>query len=277
MAQKFLGVHKRVLVTLAVVAALAVLMTSSWRGGWAQGLVEETVMLAAGPALAAADTSKGFAQGLYDFLIGWRGLKDENRRLKEEIVLLRREAEEQREREIAYGRLAGLLEFRERGFIPSTSAAVIGHDSTNIFHTVIIDKGRRDGIGVDMAVATPQGVVGKTIRVYNGTSRVLLLSDRSSGIAAIVQRTRDQGVVRGIGGRGCEMKYLSRQADVEVGDEIVTSGMAGIFPKGMRLGRILAVKRGGDLLQNVEIAPTASLDRLEEVVVFTGAVGGGPE
>ena len=73
------------------------------------------------------------------------------------------------------------------------------------------------------------------------------------------------------------MKYLSRQADIEVGDEIITSGMAGIFPKGVLMGTVVSVKRGGDLLQNVAVRPTAALDRLEEVAVYTGRTGKSPE
>jgi rod shape-determining protein MreC len=277
MIVRFLGRKRKLITLLGVVSVLAAVLTSGWRGGPGLGLVEEGVMLAAGPVLAAADSAKGFAGGLYDFLLGWRGLREENRRLKEEISLLRRAAEQRREKEQAYDRLSALLEFRKGGFTPSTAAAVIGHDATNLFDTVLIDKGTADGLSPGMAVATPAGVVGKTIKVYRSTARVLLLSDRSSGIAAIVQRTRDQGIVRGLGGGTCEMKYLSRQADIEVGDEIVTSGMAGIFPKGMLLGRIVAVRRGGDLLQNVSVSPTAALEKLEEVVVYTGGSGEAPE
>jgi rod shape-determining protein MreC len=126
-----------------------------------------------------------------------------------------------------------------------------------------------------MAVVTPEGVVGKIIDVFPGSARVLLLTDRSSGIDALVQRTRDQGVVQGIGARRCEVKYLSRQAAVTVGDMIVTSGMAGIFPKGMRVGKVTDVRRGGHLLQKVEITPAATLDRLEEVIVLVREKGKG--
>ena len=109
------------------------------------------------------------------------------------------------------------------------------------------------------------------IKVFPRSALVLLLTDRSSGIDAIVQRTRDQGVVQGRGGSGCELKYLDRSAEVEVGDYVVTSGMGGGFPKGVWIGQVSGVNRGGDLFQSVDVRPSAGLERLEEVWVVTGS------
>ena len=119
MIVRFLRNNTKVITTLLVVAALIAVLTSGWRGGPGLGIVEEAVMLAAGPVLGAAGSAEGFAEGLYDFLLGWRGLREENRRLKEEIALLRRAAEQRREKEEAYDRLSALLDFRQAGFTPS--------------------------------------------------------------------------------------------------------------------------------------------------------------
>ena len=225
-------------------------------------------MALAGPLLQARASTASALGGTWDFLLGWRSLREENRSLREEVARLSRELEARREAALAHRRLEDILEFRRTRGYPMKVAAVIGRDTTNLFETILINKGRRDGLARDMAVVTPAGVVGKTITVYGGTARVLLLTDRSSGIAALVQRTRDQGVVQGNSEGACEMKYLSRQSTVTVGDTIVTSGLGGVFPKGMTVGRVVGVGRSGYLLPDIEVVPTASLDRLEEVIVL---------
>jgi len=265
-----------IIVALSVLVSVAV-MTANWRGGREQGGMDGAIMVLTTPLLKGTAVF-GSALGTGgDFLLGWRQLKGENRRLKEEVARLSREVERSREEKTAFRRLASILDFRSATDLPMTVAAVISHDSTNLFRTVLINKGLRDGIVKDAAVVTPQGVVGKTTKVYGGSSRVLLLTDRFSGIDALVRRTRDQGVLQGLGKGECEMKYLAPQADIAAGDSVVTSGMAGVFPKGLRIGSVTSVRRGGYLLQNVEVKPAAALDRLEEVIVLLPAPERGEE
>ncbi len=254
---------------IALFGSGLLVMTGSWRGEHeGERYLDEAGMVLAGPLLQASVSAASTLERAGDFLLGWRFLRQENRALREEVASLSRELEARREDALAYGRLEAILEYRRSTGFPAKVAAVIGRDSTNLFQTILINKGRRDGIARDMAVVTPSGVVGKTIKVYARTARVLLLTDRSSGVAALVQRTRDQGVVQGNGEGACDMKYISRQSTVTVGDTIVTSGMGGVFPKGVRVGRVAGVKRSGYLLPDIEVAPAASLDRLEEVIVL---------
>ncbi len=268
MLRSLFGNRKLLLVALIVVLAAGA-ATTGWRSGENPGMLDRAVMILTVPVVKGAVNTAGlFTDG--GILTNWKALREENRRLRSEIARLQREAEEWREREGAYRRLAEMLEYRETTGHPMTVAAVIGNDSTNLFRTILINKGTRDGLLHNMAVVTPEGVVGRTIKVFDTTSRVLLLTDRSLGIDALVQRTRDQGVVQGRGIGECEMKYLSRQSAVSAGDVIVTSGMGGVFPKGVRIGKVTSVKKGGYLLQKVEVEPSAALDRLEEVIVLTG-------
>lgn len=268
MLSDFLSGNRRVfLVAVCLLAALFV-MTASWRGGRDQGVVDGAIMLLGDPLIKSTAHLAGFVGSGSDVLLGWRSLKEENRRLRDEVARLNREIESREEEQMAYRRLAETLEFQRATGLGMTVAAVIAHDSTNLFRTVLINKGSRDGVMKNAAVVTADGVVGKTTKVYPGSARVLLLTDRSSGISALVRRTRDQGVLQGTGKGECEMEYLSPQADISAGDTIVTSGMAGIFPKGIRIGRVASVKRGGYMLQNVEVRPAAALDRLEEVIVL---------
>jgi rod shape-determining protein MreC len=273
MVWKFLGGQRKAVLFVVVLGLAVTVATSGWRSGPGAGLLDRAVMVPAAPLLEASAGFAGVFEGFVDFLLGWKDLREENLRLREEVAGLRRAADERREQERAYHRLADILDYRQVTGYSITVAAVIGYDSTNFFRTVLINKGTRDGLRRNLAVVTPRGAVGRIIKVYEGSSRVLLINDRSSGVDALVQRTRDQGVVQGLGLNQCEMKYLSRQSDVAVGDLVVTSGMGGIFPKGVRVGTVKNVKRGGYLLQKVEVSPTAFLDRLEEVVVLTGEGG----
>lgn len=270
MKLRFLIRNRRAVFVLAVFVASVLVMTGSWRGGehGRRRYLEEAGMALAGPLLEASMSAAAVPGRAFDFLLGWRWLREENRALREQVAVLNRELEARREETLAFRRLEEILEFRRSTGYPMQVAAVIGRDTTGLFETVLLNKGRLDGLAKDMAVVTPAGVVGKTIRVYDRTARVLLLTDRSSGIATIVQRTRDQGVAQGNGEGACSMKYLSRQSTVAVGDVIVTSGLGGVFPKGVRVGRVADVKRSGYLLPDIEVLPTASLDRLEEVIVL---------
>jgi rod shape-determining protein MreC len=124
------------------------------------------------------------------------------------------------------------------------------------------------------AVIVPEGVVGRVFQASAHAARVLLVSDRNSGVDAIVQRTRVHGIVQGRD-NGCELKYVKRGSDVEVGDNVVTSGLDNIFPKGVLIGDVVQVaRREQGLFQNIAIEPRVAFDRLEEVLVTTGAPSG---
>jgi rod shape-determining protein MreC len=98
---------------------------------------------------------------------------------------------------------------------------------------------------------------------------VLLISDRNSVLPGLAQRSRDEGLIEGIGGGQLRMKYLSNLADVQVGDLVVTSGLVGIFPKGLRIGTVTAVERTPDAIsQQAVLAPAVDLSKLEEVIVL---------
>ena len=271
MAMRFLARHKKAVLVAVAFAGVLALTTARWRRDDDPGIMEKGVMSLASPFLKGLDALSNFTEGTVDFLFGWRRLKEENRYLKDEMIRLRQEAAAGREERIAYRRLAAMLEFKQRTGFRMVAAAVIGSDTTNLFRSVIINKGTRDGVRKNMPVVSPEGAVGKVIRVYGGSAQVLLVTDRSSGIDALVQRTRDQGVVQGLGSDRCEMKYLSRQSAIAAGDVIVTSGMGGIFPKGVAVGRVSDVRKGGGLLQKVEVIPAAALSNLEEVMILLDA------
>ncbi|HXQ21466.1 MAG TPA: rod shape-determining protein MreC [Candidatus Acidoferrales bacterium] len=197
------------------------------------------------------------------------GVKKENERLRWRILELEQQAVRLAEVEQTDKRLQELLNFRSTIDGSVQAAQIIGRDPQPWFGTVSINKGEADGIHKGMAVVSPFGVVGQTTATSAHTARVLLVTDHNSGIDAVVQRSRARGIVEGTLDSGCVMKYVKRGEDLDVGDRIVTSGLDGIFPKGITIGEVTHVTRGNrGLLQVAEVKPSVPMDRTEEVLVI---------
>jgi rod shape-determining protein MreC len=201
------------------------------------------------------------------------GTGQENERLRRRVVELEQQAIRLAEVEQTDKRLEQLLNFRATLVGDVLVANIIAHDPLPWFSSLTIDKGAADGVQKNAAVLSPFGVVGHTMATGTHASRVLLLTDHNSGIDAVVQRSRARGIVEGSLDGHCVMKYVKRGEDVEVGDRVVTSGLDGIFPKGIMIGEVTRVTRGNrGLLQVADIQPSVPLDRIEEVLVTRGTV-----
>jgi rod shape-determining protein MreC len=213
----------------------------------------------------------GIGRGVGRLWTGYIDLVDahrDNQRLAERVAGLESELLRVGELERENARLAELLSFRARVEGPVYGARVIARDPGPLAMTLTIDRGERDHIRRGMAVLAPQGVVGQIAEASHAAARVLLLTDHNSGIDAIVQRSRARGIVQGGTDGSCYMNYLSRDADVAVGDRVLTSGLDGIFPKGVVVGEVIDVsRRQRGLLQAAVVRPSVALDRLEEVLV----------
>ncbi len=196
-------------------------------------------------------------------------LRVENARLRGQVGALRQQVAAFREAAATSERMQRLLKFREQLSSPALAARAIGRDPSRWFATLVIDRGSRDGIVRNAPVVTPDGVVGRVIEVTPTTARVLLITDSRSALGVLIQDSRDPAVVEGRGGRLLHLKYLSRTTKVSAGDIVVTSGLGGVFPRGLVVGRIVQMMREeGALLQDAEVEPAAALDRLEEVLVL---------
>jgi rod shape-determining protein MreC len=190
----------------------------------------------------------------------------ENERLQQEIAQLRIGLQQERALAQQTRSLEQLLELRDRTDLTTTAAGVIGSGASPDFRTITIDKGTADGLRPDMAVIAPAGVVGRIITPSARAAKVQLLIDRNAGAAALVERSRAQGVVEGTGGN-LRMNYVSGTADVQVGDVLVTSGIEGIYPKGFVIGQIESIERGAGEFSNIAIRPAVDFSSLETVLV----------
>ena len=196
------------------------------------------------------------------------GLQRENVALKRELKELKVKLNMYREADLANQRLRALLNFKTSIATPLLPAEVVAFDPSGWFQTILIDKGSNDGLVRDMAVVSADGLAGRVIGVSQHHAKVLLILDVNSAVDGLVQRSRARGVLVGLDHDRCLLKYVQRNEDVQVGDQVITSGMGGVFPKGLLLGKVREVVRGNSgLFQSVEVEPAVNFSRLEEVMV----------
>jgi rod shape-determining protein MreC len=219
-------------------------------------------------ALVWVQTSTGNLWHNYFYL---RGVRAENRELKQQIEQLRLEQVRLNEDAMQARRLQALLGFREHFIAQTTVAQVIGSGGSEQSRIVFIDKGERHGIKPDMAVITDQGVVGKVLKVFRSSSQVLRIDDQSSGVGGILEKSRLQGIVRGTPAGEVVLEKIMNDEAVQPGEIVRTSGGDRIFPKGLPVGTVTRVANGtgSDLFLNIRLRPAANLSKLEEVLIVT--------
>src|SRR3954454_10277092 len=198
-----------------------------------------------------------------------RGVRAENRELKTQIEQMRLAQVRLSEDAAQARRLQMLLSFKEQFISKTVAAQVIGTSGSDLSRVVYIDQGRNDLLDRDMAVITADGIVGKILLVYPNLAQVLLISDQSSGVGAILEKTRLQGVLRGTANGEVMLERVMSDEQVQPGETVLTSGGDQIFPKGLPVGMVAKVGSGKDLFLNIKIKPAANLSRLEEVLVLT--------
>ncbi len=264
----FFYTHKRGLLLIAIILIAIILMSPDLQKRPRYYLIEKPVVF------VISLFQRGFTQtgtgikGVWSSYINLIGVQKENALLKQEIGHLRAENTRYKEMTHSLERMQTLLEFKENAPFRTISVRVIGRDTSNLFKTITIDSGEGNGIKKDMAVITPDAVVGRVIRTSRNSSLVLLMIDRNSAIASIIQRTRDEGIIEGSGGSIANLKYIQILSDIQSGDAVITSGIDGIYPKGMNVGRVVSAKKENDaIFQEVAVAPVVDFTRLEEVLV----------
>ncbi len=232
-------------------------------------LFERGVMNLVAPVSGIAARLNIMVAGVWSDYVALLEVRRENRELKENQQILNARILQYQEAAIANERLKRLLDLKNSLQVPSLAAVVTGEDGAPWFKTIMIDRGEENGLQEGMPVVTAEGVVGQVVKVAARSSRVLLFTDHASSIAGIIQRSRARGVVRGKGGGRAELEFAMRDEDVKVGDMVLTSGMGGLFPKGLTIGEVTMVKKGEyGIFQTIVVRPTVNIMRLEEVLVL---------
>jgi rod shape-determining protein MreC len=193
----------------------------------------------------------------------------ENDRLLLEVDRLSRENNKLLERKKFLERSEKLVEYFDQSESSFVVAKVIGYDATQWSKMIFINRGTDHKVKKNLTVMTDAGVVGHIIHSSPKSSKVLLITDSRSAIDSLFQKTRESGVTVGTGEKICRMKFVPILAEVSVGDKVISSGLGGVFPKGLMVGIVLdIIKKHQELFQEITVTPSADLSHLEEVVVI---------
>jgi rod shape-determining protein MreC len=221
-----------------------------------------------GPALKGISAPFRFTHGIFDEYIDLIHVKKKNGELQKRLESLQLQTQKLSELEKENERLRRLLHFMDERPGTLIAARVIGEDVTNWFKSIVIDKGRGNGIGEKMPVVTPEGVVGQAIEVNQWHTKVMILIDTNSAIDVYVTGKQARGILAGTGRTTLKMKYVLKNDDIEAGDRLITSGKDGVYPRGLPVGVVINVNKNVvGLFAEVEVMPFNNFRKLDEVLV----------
>jgi rod shape-determining protein MreC len=208
------------------------------------------------------------ARGSWSDYVALIDVRRENGDLRSQLAEMEDENLQLREALVASGRLDSIAEMREEFDVPMLRADLVGLDASSWFRSVLLDRGRNHGVHAGMPLISEQGVVGLVTATSRNASKGMLLLDRQSAVSVVVQRNRTRGIVRGVGD-ALVFEFEGRDADVAPGDLLITSGLGGVFPKGLRVGVIADVEEeSSQLLREAGVEPAVDFNRLEQVFVM---------
>ena len=252
-----------------LLASLSVIGMASQRGPADIGIGPRLVLNLTLPLERMVALPVQELRGLWSDYVALVGVREENGKLRGQIARLEDENHQYREAILSSERFQKLAGFRAQREIPMVPANVIHQDLSPWFQSLILDQGAAAGIRPGMPVITDSGVVGLVSGTTPGAAKVMLMIDPQSRLDAYVERTRARGTVRGAASPVCDLDHVLRQEDVAEGDLLVTSGMGGVYPKGLRVGRIAAVDRKtAGLFLGAKVVPAVDFARLDEVFVI---------
>lgn len=257
---------RRILVFAPFVLVLALVVFSP---GPVLRATQAVVTTAAWPFLKFGSFVQNKAGSGIRFLTDQRLLRVQNAAMEKQLEELSAGQVKVAELSAENKRLKKLLDFKQAKHGDAVAARIIGYDPSGWTQSFLVDKGAAHEIEVNQAVVCPGGVVGKIAQVGPMTSKVLLLVDRHIRVGAMLENSRDTGILEGLGPKTCRVLYLPQGSIIAVGQRVLTSGLGGIFPKGMVLGKVVEV--GLDelqLYQYAKVEPAVNFSKLEEVLIL---------
>ncbi|MFH1152501.1 MAG: rod shape-determining protein MreC [Pseudomonadota bacterium] len=251
-----------------LVAANFTALTASSRGVLPQTGIERLTISLVAPFQRMFSKTLAFSQGIWtDYFVSVRAAKENpilRRELAQAMDIRNRCLELQLENE----RLRKFIEFQNPEGEVLVAAKVIGRSPSPWVKTIMIDKGSNDGLTRGLPVMVSEGIVGQIITVSEHFSQVLLVTDRNSAVDALVQTSRARGIVKGNNSDQCSFCYALRKDEIQLGEMIISSGLDGVFSKGLRIGQVVDVKKeNSELFQTILLKTCVDFDKLEEVLV----------
>lgn len=271
---RFLSRYREPLIVGALLVYPLISYLSSGHRGRAPNIVDRLVLAVSSPVQAGLTWALGGVTGSVDGYVALRGAHQEAQECRGSLAEANAALNALKETEAENARLKAMLGYVESTVDQEIVARVIGLNPTSQFQSVRINRGEDDGVRPGMPVLTPDGVVGQVVRVVGGSADVMLLTDASSRIGAVLQRTRVRATVTGLGdGRRLSLNLVRREDDAKDGDEVVTSGTDGIFPPGLHVGTLYDVQRPAvGMFLTATVKPSVDLARVEEVLVIPVAL-----
>jgi len=261
--------RRYVLLVLVLLLSLLLLTVQTRTGG--AGRAGELVAFVTTPVQSVFVMITRGAFGMWNRYVEWKSLTADNALLRLEAERLRVEALRARESEQENARLRRLLTLRERLPLSTLGGEIIGREAGGWVRSLTVNRGHSSGVVQQMPVIVPQGLVGRVVQVRSRASVVQLLTDPTSAVGAMAQRTRTQGLVEGDAGGALRFKFMARDgAGVAPGDLVITSGLGNLFPKGLPIGRVARIEdKGSALFHFAVLAPVVDFARVEEVLLLT--------
>src|SRR5438128_248941 len=259
------------LLFIVVLVMLLVLMSLSSRTrylGETRTLFERTVMTIFSPVPKTVNAVGQSTSDLYHGYFDMRHAVNENLALKKQVVALTTENLKLRQSEGDLRRLRSLLGYADQFSMPTTMAQAVMLDTSGRFKSMIIDRGSNTGIQVNDAIVNANGLIGRVVLTTKDMAKVQLITDSNSSVGVLIERTRRQGILRGDGANGAQLYDIPSLADVQPGDNILTAGIDGIYPKGIPVGAIVKAEKGQELFKNIAVKPSVDFGSIEEVIVL---------
>lgn len=232
---------------------------------WAEGALME----AASPLEKAMTWPAQFMGEVWTNYLSLIDVRSENERLLERVVELEEENLQFREALVASQHLGRIAAMRKDFEVPLLPSEVVGQDVSPWFRSLLLDRGREDTVRSGMPVVAANGLVGLITATSPSASRAMMLLDRRSAVDVMAQRSRARGIVRGTGTGGIQFVFMVRGDDVQVDDLIITSGVGGVYPKGLRVGTIRSVQTArSEVVHTADVQASVDFGRLEHVFVM---------
>lgn len=262
--------YKNIIFIAVLLVVIVLVLSYNLKQKSSPGFAAKAVLAVAAPLQSVLDSSVRVVNDAWSRYLFLVGIEEENKNLKKKIDDLKSQLVLYQEGYLEAQRLRELLALKDERDFEFVTARVIGQGRTLFSKTILINKGTAQGLRAGMPVMAGPGLVGRVINASWNTAKVLPLIDESSNIDAVIQRNRTQGIIRGAGSRGCLLKYVSKAQDVKEGDIVVSSGMGGIFPKGLMIGKVVrADKQEAGLFLKINVATAVDFSKVEEVAVLT--------